>query len=144
MAGRRGRIDKLNAVSPALLAEVFAQSSRGRDMSAAERVRQFIDANAWNEAALALIDIELPRWSLVSLAFDDGEWSCILSRHPQLPNWLNDSIEARHPVMSLAILAAIVDACEIEMSIGGDSITSVPACRPWHEFADTVCCDNFA
>ena len=35
---------------------------------------------AWTDAALALIDLELPQWQFRRIAYDEGEWSCALSR----------------------------------------------------------------
>src|SRR5690348_5787668 len=44
------------------------------------RLAQLIESRAWTDAALALIDLELPFWQVRRLAYDDGEWYCALSR----------------------------------------------------------------
>src|SRR5262250_1998505 len=44
------------------------------------RVEQLIAAGAWTDAALALIDLELPLWQVRRLAYDEGEWHGALSR----------------------------------------------------------------
>jgi hypothetical protein len=107
-------------------------------------MQKLVDAKAWNDAALALVDIELPHWSLVRLAFDDGEWTCTLSKYPQLAAWLDDSIDARHAVMSLAILAAVVEAREIDACEDSKATATVSDCRTWYEFGEPLSCDNFA
>jgi hypothetical protein len=64
----------------------------------AARIDQLIDAGAWNDAALALIELELPAWKLRRLVYEDGEWLCSLSRQPNLPLALDDTADARHEV----------------------------------------------
>lgn len=107
------------------------------------RIERLIESGAWTDAALALIELELPHWQLRRLAYDEGEWHCALSRQRELPEWLDDrSIESRHADLSLAILSAFVDA---QCRAAPASRTSVPAAplaaNPLYEPA---CCDNFA
>lgn len=105
------------------------------------RIEQLIRSEAWTDAALALIDLELPLWQVRRLAYDEGEWYCALSRERELPDWLDRSVEARHADLALAILSAFVDAQRIASSI---SITSVPAVpRDANPLYEPVCCDNF-
>jgi hypothetical protein len=87
------------------------------------RLGKLIKSSAWTDAALALIDLELPFWQVRRLAYDDGEWYCALSRERELPDWLDQSIEARHADLSLAILCAFVEAQRISAP---ESRTSVP------------------
>ena len=115
-----------------------SQSQTGKSA----RVERLIQSGAWTDAALALIDLELPQWHVRRLAYDDGEWHCALSRQRELPDWLDQSIETRHADLALAILSAFVEAQRISAA----SIrTSVPS-APWR--ADTlyepICSDNFA
>src|SRR6201995_2937271 len=56
------------------------------------RIARLIAAEAWTDAALALIDLELPQWQVRRLAYDEGEWHCALSRQRELPDWLGQSI----------------------------------------------------
>ncbi len=106
------------------------------------RIERLIAAAAWTEAALALIDLELPQWQVRRIAYDGGEWYCALSRERELPDWLDQSIEARHPDLALAILSAFVDA---QCIVAPRTRTSVP---PVPRGADATCvpfcCDNFA
>ena len=60
------------------------------------RIERLIQSGAWTDAALALIDLELPQWQIRRIAYDEGEWHCALSRQRELPDWLDQSIEARH------------------------------------------------
>src|ERR1700687_3127525 len=73
------------------------------------RIEQLIRSAAWTDAALALIDLELPLWQVRRLAYDEGEWHCALSRQRELPDWLDQSIEAPHLDLALAILSAFGD-----------------------------------
>src|SRR5450755_5091365 len=84
------------------------------------RIERLIGSGAWTDAALALIDLELPMWQVRRIAYDDGEWYCALSRERELPDWLDRSIEARHADLALAILSAFVDAQRL----------SAPSSRP--------------
>jgi hypothetical protein len=43
------------------------------------RIDRLIEAEAWTECALALIELELPAWKLRRLVCEDGEWFCSLS-----------------------------------------------------------------
>ena len=76
----------------------------------AARVERLIQSQAWTDAALALINLELPQWQVRRLAYDEGEWHCALSRQRELPDWLDQSIETRHGDLALAILTAFVEA----------------------------------
>jgi hypothetical protein len=73
-------------------------------------VERLIGSQAWTDAALSLIDLELPQWQVRRLAYDDGEWHCALSRQRELPDWLDQPIETRHADLALAILSAFVEA----------------------------------
>jgi hypothetical protein len=86
-----------------------------------------IDAEAWADAALALLELELPQWQVRRIAYDDGEWYCALSRERELPDWLDQSIEAQHPDLALALLSAFVDA---RVQNAEATRPSVPSVRP--------------
>ena len=106
------------------------------------RFERLVQSQAWTDAALALIDLELPQWQVRRLAYDDGEWHCALSRQRELPDWLDQSIETRHADLALAILIAIVEAQRISAT---SSRTSVPAVsRDANSLDEPVCSDNFA
>jgi hypothetical protein len=115
-------------------------SSGQREKTA--RIEQLIRSQAWTDAALALIDLELPLWQVRRLAYDQGEWYCALSRQRELPEWLDQSIETSHTDLSLAILGALVEA---ERVSAPSSRPSVPVVRgnP-NALYQPVCCDNFS
>jgi hypothetical protein len=76
----------------------------------AGRIERLIDAEAWTDCALALIELELPGWQIRRLVYEGGEWLCSLSRQPDLPLELDDTVDAGHEVPALAVLRAFVEA----------------------------------
>ena len=136
--------------APAVTAELMAQivgemcrrfPSTGQSDKTA-RIEQLIGSEAWTDAALALIDLELPLWQVRRIAYDEGEWYCALSRERELPEWLDQSIEARHADLSLAIFSAFVEAQRISAP---SSRTSVPVVKgKVNPLYQPVCSDNFA
>jgi hypothetical protein len=110
--------------------------------ASAARIARLIESQAWTDATLALIDLELPQWQVRRLAYDDGEWYCALSRQRDLPDWLDQSIETRHADLALAMLSAFVEAQRISST---SSRTSVPAVPQHADLTyEPVCSDNFA
>ena len=131
------------AATAALMSEVISQSCRrfpsmGQTEKAA-RIERLIGSGAWTDAALALIDLELPQWQVRRIAYDEGEWHCALSRQRELPEWLDQSIEAHHSDLALAILSAFV---EVQRVTAPSSRTSVPTVA--HELYEPLLTDNFA
>lgn len=108
----------------------------------AVRLRELIAAGALTEAALALVDLELPQWKLRRVAYDEGGWCCAMSRQRELPEWLDQAVEASHACLPLAILSVYIEALsQIEASTA-PSRPSVPQVRD--EPYQRLCCDNFA
>jgi hypothetical protein len=106
------------------------------------RIERLMQSEAWTDAALALIDLELPQWQVRRLAYDEGEWHCALSRQRELPEWLDQSIEAHHADLALSILSAFVDARRATLP---SSRTSVPTVtRDPNPLYGPVLSDNFA
>ena len=66
------------------------------------------------------------------IAYDEGEWYCALSRQRELPDWLDQSIEARHADLALAILSAFVEAQRISAPSSRTSVPTVPRRRRRH------------
>jgi hypothetical protein len=108
----------------------------------AARIDQLINAGAWSDAALALIELELPAWKLRRLVYEDGEWFCSLSKQPNLPVALDDTADACHEVLPLAILSAFLEARRGTSATRETSSPTVPQVRPTSGYA--ICCDNFA
>jgi hypothetical protein len=133
-------------VTATLMQEIIGHACRrfpsSRPTARTGRIERLITAAAWTEAALALIELELPQWQLRRIAYDGGEWYCALSRERELPDWLDPSIEARHPDLALAILSAFVDAQGIVAQGMRTSVPLVP--RGADVIGMPFCCDNFA
>jgi hypothetical protein len=133
-------------VTPALMAEIIGVTCRRyppvRRTERSARIERLIESEAWLDAALALIDLELPQWQLRRIAYDEGEWHCALSRQRELPDWLDQSIEAHHEDLPLAILSAFVEGRCIGTVASRPSVPTVP--RGTDRICVPVCCDNFA
>ena len=140
------RLRDVHTVTAKLIAEIIDETCRrfpsvGQTEKTA-RIERLIESEAWTDAALALIDLELPQWQVRRIAYDEGEWYCALSRERELPDWLDRSIETRHTDLALAILSAFVDAQRINAPSSRTSVPIVP--RDANPLYEPVCCDNFA
>jgi hypothetical protein len=138
------RLRDADAVTAELFSDVIGTVCRrfpsfGQPNKTAQ-IERLMASNAWTDAVLALIELELPQWQVRRIAYDEGEWHCALSRQRELPEWLDQSIEAHHPALPLAMLSAFVDAANAR-----SSQTSVPAvpydADPSYQ---PLVCDNFA
>jgi hypothetical protein len=139
------RLRDAHAVTAELMSEIIGQVCRrfpsmGQTEKTA-RIERLIASEAWTDAALALIDLELPLWQVRRIAYDEGEWYCALSRERELPDWLDRSIEARHTDLALAILSAFVEAQHITAPATRPSVPTVS--RDLNPLYEPVCCDNF-
>jgi len=139
------RIHDAPAATSRLLREIISTTCRcfaspGQSARAA-RIERLLDAGALTEAALALIDLELPQWQVRRIAYDGGEWYCALSRERELPDWLDQSLETHHHDLALAILAAFVEAQDASAAKSRPSVPNV-RCEP--NVFYTQMCDNFA
>ena len=106
------------------------------------RIERLIQSGAWTDAALALIDLELPQWQVRRVAYDEGEWHCALSRQRELPDWLDQPIETHHADLALAILSAFVEAQRVSAPPTRTSVPTVP--RDANPLYEPVYSDNFA
>jgi hypothetical protein len=140
------RLRDAHAVTADLMSEIIGETCRrfpsvGQTEKTA-RIERLIGSGAWTDAALALIDLELPQWQVRRIVYDEGEWYCALSRERELPDWLDQSIETRHADLPLAILSVFVDAQRINAPSSRTSVPMVP--RDASALYEPVCCDNFA
>ena len=139
------RLHNAYAITSEFLSDIISQTCR-RFPSASRsgktvRIERLIQSGAWTDAALALIDLELPQWQLRRIAYDEGQWHCALSRERELPDWLDQSAESRQADLALAILSAFVEARRISAPL---SRPSVPAVRPDpNPLYEPVLSDNF-
>ena len=105
-----------------------------------ERILQLAQTGAWTEAALALLELEQPEWTLRRLVHADGQWLCSLTRRPDLPIELDDAAEAHNAILPLAILGALAETREKDSFKRATRATGVNADR---REAFVPCCDNF-
>ncbi len=139
------RLRDAQAMTPELMSEIVVASCRRfpstgqREKTA--RIERLIRSEAWTDAALALIELELPLWQVRRIAYDEGEWYCALSRQRELPDWLDRSIEARHTDLALAVLGAFVEAQRIAAPASRPGVPAVA--RETNPLYEPVCCDNF-
>lgn len=127
-----------------IITDACPRAARLRSRGQARVLDAALAAHAWTDAAFALIDLEVPGWSMRRIIRDGGAWLCSLSRAPNLPIELDDLAEATHEALPLAIVAALLEARRIHHA----SLTamprpaSVPAVQP--AGAQRMCCDNFS
>jgi hypothetical protein len=139
------RLNDAFAVTPALIADVIRECCRRfpsqGQAGKTERVEQLIELGAWTDAALALIELELPQWRVRRLVYDSGEWHCALSRERELPDWLDDSVDGRHADLALAILRAFV---EVQRNAHSNRPSVPTAGRSVSRLYEPLCCDSFS
>jgi len=140
------RLRNADAMTAKLMSELVATTCRRYpaigQAGKSTRIERLIGSQAWTDAALALIDLELPQWQVRRIVYDEGEWHCALSRARELPEWLDQPVETRHADLPLAILSAYLDAQCISASSRRTSVPMVP--RDADAFYTPLCCDNFA
>ncbi len=145
----RGRVAQAlraaTGLTPALFSRVVAGvcTRLGAPMRAnhTDRLARLVLSEAWIEAALFLIELELPLWRVRRLMTDGGEWLCSLSRNPGLPIEMDDAADARHPTMAIAILLALIEAKQQTAVAEIGQPRHTPQVGP--DPAGGLCCDNF-
>ena len=123
-----------------VIGEVCRRFPFGQSVKTA-RVERFIDSEAWIDAGLALIELELPLWQVRRIAYDGGEWYCALSRERELPDWLDRYTEVHNGDLALAILGAFIDAYRVSLSQVSPSVPAVSCDRS--AFYEPIRCENF-
>ena len=140
------RVREAGCVTAEFLSTIIAATCRrfpsSHQNARAARVERLIEAHAWTDAALALLDLELPQWQVRRLAYAEGEWHCALSRQRELPDWLDQPIETHHADLALAILSAFVEARRVSVQSSRTSVPAVP--QDATPFYEPVFSDNFA
>jgi hypothetical protein len=106
------------------------------------RLNGMVEAKAWTDAALVLIALEMPNWKLRRLEYEDCEWVCALSTQPNMPLAIDDTADARHEVLPLAILSAFLDARRKGSEVPAARSPTTPRFRPAP--GHMMCCDNFS
>jgi hypothetical protein len=144
----RDQLRGAHVVSHDLMAMVVASCTRINMPSGAAkatRIGRLVELQAWTEAALALVELELPQWKVRRLICEEGAWLCSLSKQWYLPDWLADSVETRHESLPLAILLSVIEAHQCAAPSSGRMASSVPRCGAEAGApGEIMCCDNFA
>ena len=138
------RLRRAQAPTAELISDVIAEACvcfAARGGAAKLRIHRLIESGAWTDAALALLELELPQWKLRRIVYEDREWHCALTRHPQLPLELDEVAEASHEILPLALLVALLQASR-DVAASAARVTAVPQVYPTPGYA--ICCDNFA
>jgi hypothetical protein len=109
----QGQLGRAHAVTADLMSKVAGTRTRftmPRCAGKAAKIDRLIESEAWTEAALALVEVELPQWRLHRLVYEQDAWLCSLNKQWNLRVWLSDCAEARHQSLPLAILSALIEA----------------------------------
>jgi hypothetical protein len=136
-----GEVRRAQAVTSNLFSNVIVEACMRLPALNATRLDQLTEVGAWSDAALDLIELELPAWKVRRLICEDGVWLCSLSRRPNVPIEFDDTADAYHEVLPLAILGAFVEARRRASAVRETSLQRVPPVRPTSSHA--ICCDNF-
>jgi hypothetical protein len=142
-----GLLEQLR-LAPAPTSDLFSDIAAGactrlsriEQSAKAARIRWLSEAGAWTDAALGLVQLELPEWTVRRLIRDDRAWLCSLSRHCEIPIEFDDMAEAVHESLPLAILTAFVAAQHRQVATSGPAPRTVPTVA----LESVVCCDDFA
>jgi hypothetical protein len=136
----QARLSRDHALTPDVVYDITIVVGAAHDEQI-DRVDALIQSGAFTDAALALIELVSPGWKLRRLSFDDGEWHCLLSRHPGIPAEFDDTADGSHEIMQLAILSALIEALRHYQAAAGSRLRTVPPIRP--TAGHPLCCDNF-
>ena len=90
------RLRGAHAVTAALMSDVISETWR-RPTAKTARIERLIGSGAWLDAALALIDLELPQWQVRRIAYGAGEWHCALSDRKSTRLNSSHSLTSRMP-----------------------------------------------
>ncbi len=140
-------IERTDTVTPDLLSAALglalAHCASPHRLEDARRIGRLIQCEAWTDAALGLVGLDR-RLTIRRLAHDDTEWRCTIGTQWPVPEWLDDTAEAGHAVLPLAILSAWLEGLRMSAPSAAPA-TSVP--RVPSESSDVLLsmnCDNFA
>ena len=125
-----------------IVADACTRASNMARTGRAARLDRLVRAEAWIDAVLSLLELELPAWRACRLLYDGGEWVCSLSRHPEIPFEFDDTVDGRHEALAVAILLSLVEAKRHLTTGDRLGAPSVPQVAP-APAAHAVVCDNF-
>jgi len=133
-------------VAPELMREILgavhARSAAPYRAREVQRIRRLIDAEAWTEVALALVEFDRS-WAVRRIVYEDGEWHCTVGSQWPVPEWLDEAVVFTHELLPLAVVGALLSVPPKGVA-GMPPTTSVPRFRLRPSDAPAVSCDNFA
>jgi hypothetical protein len=98
------QLGRAQVVTPDLMSKVVAGACNSIAMPScadkAAKIDRLIESEAWTEAALALVELELPQWRLHRLVYEEDAWLCSLSKQWNVRVWLADCAETRPPIIA--------------------------------------------
>jgi hypothetical protein len=143
--GLANKLNKATALTPDLIHDAIVNACASLPvLKKAEKItniERLIEVGAWCDAALALIEIEFPMWSVRRIVYEDGQWFCSLTREANSPEALDDTADGNHQVLSLAILDALLEVRR-RTDIRDPRSPTAPLVRPTS--GHPIGCDNFA
>ena len=108
-----------------------------------QRIRVLIDAQAWTEAALAIVELDRS-CAVRQINHEEGEWICRIGSRWAVPDWLDDTLQFTHPALPLAILGALLESLARREEAPASAV-SVPSSGSRRDNSiPAVACDNSA
>src|SRR5262245_8083510 len=86
-------LHRAHTITPGLMTDVIARACprlQSQRRNPPPRLIRLIESGAFADATLALLELELPQWSLRRLIREDDEWHCSISKQLGLPAELDD------------------------------------------------------
>jgi hypothetical protein len=145
----QGQLRRARDVRPDLDSKVVAGAGTRFTMPScagqAAKIDRLIASEAWTEAALALVELELPQWRLHRLVYEENKWVCWLGQQWDPRVWHSDCAETRRQSLPLAVLGALIEAqqCSEPLSMRAASSVQQGGAKSGLP-VETICCDNFA
>jgi hypothetical protein len=137
------QLARAQVVTPDLMSKVVAGACNRIAMPScadkAAKIDRLIESEAWTEAALALVELELPQWTLHRLVYEEDAWLCSLSKQWNVRVWLTDCAETRHRSLPIAILSALIEAQQCAEPSSMRAASSVPLCGVESSFPSKRC-----
>jgi hypothetical protein len=88
LADLEGRLQRAQAITSELISTVMTNGCvrlTALSGTAKAKLNSLVEAGAWTDSAMTLLQLEMPQWKIRRLINDDGQWFCSLSKQPELP-----------------------------------------------------------
>lgn len=129
----------------------FADAIRSRsggklpaaDLDFVGRVAALVEAGASVDAALALVEYELPDWEIRRLARENGKWTCALARDGRLPAEPEAVVEGDGDSAPQAIVHAMAEVRNMEEAKAGCRASHASPAGAGPACSFQVSCDDY-